>query len=131
VLSQEGKFSCIGNDPLAYARELAIPGLSFTGRKDGQVIGCAGLKPMWGGVALAWSMLSPEVRKHPFFLHRTVKRELERLARSCGFHRVELIVMQGFEAGKAWAKALGFESEGIRRKYTPDKQDIEVFVRLF
>jgi hypothetical protein len=39
--------------------------------------------------------------------------------------------MQGFEAGKAWAKALGFESEGIRRKYTPDKQDIEVFVRLF
>jgi hypothetical protein len=76
-------------------------------------------------------MLTDDAREHPFFLHRAVKRNLVKIALAWNFHRVELIVMEDFKAGKDWAVALGFKSEGVRRKYTPDKQDIEVFVRFF
>lgn len=132
VLQQKGDFPCIGTNLLAYAKALEEPGMAFTGRNEkGEVIGCAGIKKLWEGVGTAWSMLSDEVKKHPFFLHRTVKRQLERIAVTHKLHRVELIILNNFEAGKAWAVALGFKSEGVREKYTPDKQNVEVFVRLF
>jgi RimJ/RimL family protein N-acetyltransferase len=132
TLARTCKFPCIGNDPLTYAKELWVEGMSFSAlSNDKEVIGCAGIKPMWRGVGTAWTMLSPNLRKHPFFLHRAVKRHLERLAISRGMHRVEMVVMNQFEVGKRWAKSLGFASEGVRKQYTPDKQDIEMFVRLF
>jgi len=132
LMSHKGRFPCIGNDPLAYAKELWVEGLSFSALDENkEVIGCAGVKPLWRGVGVAWTMLSCDILKHPFFLHRAVKRELTRIAIERKLHRVELIVMEGFEAGKKWARALGFESEGVRKQYTPDKQDIEMFVKFF
>lgn len=132
ALAREHCFPCIGNDPLVYARELWTDGTAFSAMNERhEVVACGGVKPLWAGVGMAWSMLTPAVRAHPFFLHRETLKVLHKVVKTHSLHRVELIVLDEFAAGKKWAKALGFVSEGIRKWYTPDKRNIEMFVRFF
>ncbi len=128
----KGRFPYLGNDPYKYAKELyeKSQGTSFSAMENGEVLGCAGITHLWPGVGEAWSMFSSEIRTKPFFLHRAVKNGLDNLGTLFGYHRIELFVAAEFEVGQRWARVLGFELEGIRRKYTPDKKDIVVFVKF-
>lgn len=117
----------IGDDAVAVAADMAVPGLVFTGMKDGFVVGIAGIKPLTPGRGHAWALLSDEVKQHPHFLHRVVKRMLPKLIQAGNFHRVELMVLDGFKPGCAWAARLGFEFEGIMRKFDPNKNDFHLY----
>lgn len=98
------------------------PGCAFSAVARDQVIGCAGIIPLWNGVGEAWSFLSEEV-KRPFFLHRAVKQHLGQIIQEKKLHRVQMNVLCSFEKGFRWAEALGFRSEGILHDYTTDKQN--------
>lgn len=132
-LEISGRFPKTGGDSKQHAEHLfsRSKGLAFSAVEEGEVIGCAGIVKLWEGVGEAWTMLSSEIRKRPFFLHRQVKRGLQDFAVLAGFHRVELFVVSGFEAGNRWAISLGFQLEGVRKAYTPDKQDITVYTKFF
>lgn len=97
-------------------------GWAFSVLGGGRAVGCAGVIPLWDGVGEAWSFFSDEM-KHPFFLHRTVKRYLGRIIEEKKLHRVQMNVLSGFEKGFRWAESLGFRSEGILHDYTTDKQN--------
>jgi hypothetical protein len=88
-------------------------------------IGCGGFEECWTGRAGAWAVLSDDAGRHMVRITRAVKRGLELHSAE----RIETTVQAGFEAGMRWAKALGFEEEGLRRRYH-DGHDHVAFVLL-
>lgn len=115
------------HDPLEYGAVLESNPISFSACVDGKIIGAAGIHPLHPGVGRAWALLSMEVRKAAFFLHRAVKRRLPGLIEVGSFHRVELVVRRHFPDGYFWAERLGFQDEGLLKKYGPDGSDYHIF----
>jgi RimJ/RimL family protein N-acetyltransferase len=111
----------------AYGRLLEADATAFTGVCDGRVIGAAGVHPIHEGVGQAWALLSPEVRRAKFFLHREVKRRMRELLELGLFHRLEIIVHSNFAEAIIWADRLGFIFEGISPMYGPDGSDYHRF----
>lgn len=111
------------HDPLDYGIMLAADSYSFSGVRDGKVIGAAGIHPIHSGVGQAWALLSPDIRKEKFFLHRECKRRIYSAIELGLFHRIEIIVDAKFKEAIQWAGVLGFRYEGTRHMYGPDGSD--------
>lgn len=77
-------------------------------------MGAAGLVQIYPGRALAWALLSADAGPYLTEITRKAKQviDLEPTA------RIEITVLEGFEAGHRWAELLGFVCEtpkGMRR----------------
>lgn len=108
-----------------YARELA-KSPAKTGFIDGQIVGIAGVVPVWEGRAFAWSYLDVTAALHMLALTRAVRSYLDTLP----VNRIEMTVICGFEAGHRWAKMLGFELEApIMREFHPGV-DCSLYARV-
>lgn len=115
----------------AYLNNIEKFQMSFCGLDDqGKVVGIAGILPLWNGVGEAWSFLTPEVQKHPFTLHRAVKRGLEKIMNERCFHRVQTNVLLGNKVGEYWAERLGFHFESFLPMYGPNKESYSRYVIL-
>lgn len=82
------------------------------------------------GVLQVWSLISDGVSQCPIAFHKSVRLLIEH-----GFERFELRRMQmsvrlGFGPGWKWAKALGFNCEGVMKKYGTDGSDYWLFARV-
>lgn len=110
-----------------YARALVdqCP-VGWTGLVDGQVVGCAGISECWPGRAEAWTLLAPDALAVFREIHRTVRRVLA----DGPWHRIEMKVDAGHAAAARWAEHLGFEREGLMRKYTADQRDVYLYARV-
>lgn len=95
---------------------------------DGQVIGVMGFSQYWRGVGVVSAIFTDDVNKYPLAFYRAVRRRLDELM--TGLHRVEMTVKLDYEQGIRFAEALGFEREGILRKYTADGSDCVMFGRI-
>lgn len=94
---------------------------------DGQVVAIAGILPLWNGVGLAWAWLTRAWRKHA----RRITAEIIMNIELSKFHRIELGVKSGFDAGARWAERMGFELETpCARKWGPDGADYAIYVRV-
>lgn len=101
-----------------YLRKLAEVyqmGPAYTGLADDEVIVCAGIVQLWPGHGEAWAIFNGEAERHKIFIHRNVKRMLERLM--CHFDRVETAVRADFREGMNWVRHLGFKEEGKMLMY--------------
>lgn len=99
---------------------LRRPGLSFSGLSPrGAVLGCAGVVPMWPGVAQAWAVFSEAALREPVTLTRTVMREIEGIAFSLALRRLQATVAEEHREGARWLAFLGFELEGMLVNYGP------------
>lgn len=98
---------------------LALPGLAFSATSEGAIVGCAGIVPLWPGVAHAWAVLSDSALAEPVTLTRAVLRELARIECKCELHRIQATVADGHIAGRQWLAWLGFEAEGLMPNYGP------------
>jgi len=110
-----------------YARTIEREHMAYTAMEDGKPIGCAGVLPCWPGMGEAWAHLTPRLQKHPLALQRAVKQCLPKIRTMGGFHRIQSHVLVGFEAGVRWVETMGFQFEGICKKYGPDKKDYYQF----
>ncbi len=91
---------------------------------DGKIVGCGGIKKFWDGVGEAWGV--------PSIIASQYKKEIYRAAINflvdhLEFHRVQVTVIDGFAIGEKFARNLGFEFEGVLRKYGQNKQDFKMF----
>lgn len=111
----------------AYARTLvANRGVAWGVLLDGEPIACGGIAEAWRDRGIAWSMLTPQAFDHFRPLHRLVLAVLA----DAPWARIEIDVSAKHEAGKRWAERLGFELEAVRRKFTPDGQDMILYARV-
>jgi RimJ/RimL family protein N-acetyltransferase len=103
---------------------------SFTGIKDGQIVGCAGLAPRWNGVYTAWLMLTENLSLRDWIIVTDRVEDVFQKAFSEGVHRIEATVVSHFDAGHRWANRLNFKPEGVMRSYGPDKSDHVLYARV-
>lgn len=108
------------------AESLANAGQSFTAIEGDQVIAIAGIAMQWEGRAIAWALVSEDAGKHFLTIHRAVKGFLDQ----CDIRRIEAFVDSDFEHGMKWMKMLGFENEGLMRKFSIIGNDCYLFARV-
>lgn len=109
-----------------YGEYLVKAGPAYSCIVDDVVFACAGLIPQWENRAMAWALISGEAGKHFLSIHRAVKRTFAMHP----YRRIETTVAMNFEEGYRWADLLGFEREGLMRKYVPNGDDCYLYARV-
>lgn len=110
-----------------YAESLHIPGYSFTAVSGNCVYAVWGLQVQWPGRGILWAILSKNITTQMFMTAHRVACRMIREWRDQGYFRLEASADVNFEQGNRWLKLLGFEFEGVARKYTPDGRDVNMY----
>jgi hypothetical protein len=109
-----------------YGLSLQTAGPAYSAVIDDKVIACLGIIPQWENRAIAWGLISGDAGKYFIGVHKAVKRFLDLQ----DYARIETSVSCNFDQGHRWAQMLGFEREGMMRKYTPDGRDCDLYARI-
>lgn len=102
-----------------YAKSLEKAGPAHTAMRDGQVLACIGLMPMWNGRASAWAIMAKDIGGVNYLaIHRAVLRFI----RLMDYRRIDCTVAANFPAAIRWAELLGFtrETPEPMQGYAPD-----------
>ncbi len=98
---------------------------------DGECIGVCFLRRLWAGRGEFQLLLGHRVGAIEMLaIHRKAKELLDVVAAKHGLRRIETVVRTSFEQGHRWAEMLGFDSEGLLRRYAPDGSDYTMYSRL-
>lgn len=114
--------------------ELYLGDISFACDVGGVMVGCGGLVVFWNGVAEAWIMLSnkcnimDDVDRTRMVL--LIKHKLKDLIKEHKLWRIGAIIRPDFPKAVRLAVVLGFEKEGLLRKYAPDGSDRLVYGKV-
>lgn len=109
-----------------YLFALKVGGLSATAMDGATVLACAGIVIEPFGSGTLWSFVSDEAGRHFVRLDRCVRRMLS-IPR---LRRIDATTEVGFAQGCRWLEMLGFENEGVMRKYGPDGADHYRYARV-
>ena len=128
---KEFGLKCIPTDQM---RELAIDrennGQCVTVWVDGKIIGCGGIDIMWEGVGEVWLLMSYETDKCPVKAYRLIRNGMNKLINDNNLKRCQGWCRVDFAKGHTLFRHLGFETEGIARKYLPDGTDAILYARI-
>lgn len=105
------------------AKQFNGNGTCYSGFVDDELIACAGINILWPGVGEAWAVVTPRIYKHPLFFHKAIVHELNAIIKKHKLCRIQATVLNDFPKGKEWLERLGFEPEGIMRKYDTEGLD--------
>lgn len=114
----------------AYGKLLKSAGPCYTViTEDGTVVGCGGLAKQWEGRYLLWSILARQCAGSIFFkVNRIVSRFLA--IHSAEIQRIEVTVDADFPQARRWVESLGFNCEGLMKKFNPDGSDAYLFAKV-
>ena len=108
-------FGTRGN-PEVIAKQL-FQGKAFTGICEKGIICCAGVLPVWKGVAEAWCVGSPLIESFRFSFPKEVKHKLGQIIEYYKLDRLQTIVDKEFTVSQKWLERMGFSYEGEMPKY--------------
>ena len=107
-----------------WAETLQQPGWSFTLIEHGHIICCAGIVDMWPGVGEAWVIASNKIHEYPRKFIRFAKTDvMQRVIDENGLWRVQAVCKSDWPVALKFARFMGFEVEGVMRKYGPEGMD--------
>jgi hypothetical protein len=113
------------------AQELAEAGLSWAGVYNEQVVVCfrgsAGFGP---ALARRGCCPSPSVSAHALSVVRAARMIFADIFKTEAFSRVHISVDSANDSAFKFAKALGFEVEGIMRQFGPDGSNYYMMARI-
>lgn len=96
---------------------------------DGRILCCCGYIQLLPGVAEVWLFPSIYFRDHSVTVVREIDGYLAALAETFHWHRIQTVT-QNIEQHRKWMKVLGFDEEGVLKKYHR-KQDYIMSARYF
>lgn len=136
ILSIQPQASQDSPKALVYGKEAFARGMvpleerAVAIREEDRCIGAYGLIELWPGVARVWALFSSELLDSiPTVLALHVKRDLKR-AEELDLHRIEATVVASHQVGIGFLEWLGFEKEGLMRRYGPDGEDFILFAKV-
>lgn len=113
-----------------YAK-LGNMGPACTGRYEGKVIFCAGIRVLWKGVGEVWSIgdkiLAKKFAKEMF---EWQKELINTVLHKKQFHRLQAHVMKKWKGACRYTERLGFYSEALLHKYGPVGEDYILYARV-
>ena len=125
---ERGDIEKVKSDPLEkavkdYPDLIAPSDYCHTALWDGEVVGVGGVIIYWEGVGEVWILLSPKIRKFPIQMVRCIRKMYEKHSTDRSFRRLQCVVSIDFPQGQKMVESLGFEKEGLLRKYLPEGTD--------
>jgi hypothetical protein len=98
------------------------------------LIACGGVKILWPHVGEAWAILSKDVEnlktEEKQKLVLLMKKWINRSIEDNELCRVQAVVRSSFGNAIRLVKALGFQCEGLMKKYAPDGDDMYMYGRI-
>lgn len=86
-------------------------GAAFTMTYQGNIVACAGVVPLWPGVAQGWCIGSIYVHELRWTFVKLVKSGMATLENEFNLHRLQATVMADNMRSQRWLKRLGFKNE--------------------
>jgi hypothetical protein len=123
IVNYEPKHFMHFSDDSASAELNHTTGSAFTALYHGTPIGCAGLRPMWGGVAEAWILFGPDAKDHILYLYKNTKQYLSDLTDKLNLHRIQAYCRTDWPEAINFLHHAGFVVEGKARGYNVDGTD--------
>jgi len=105
-------------------------GPSFTLEVDGKVIWCGGIRVFWEGVGEAWCLISDEGARMPKTVFSSIKKILDFVQKDLALHRVQATARIDIPMFHKFLEHLGFEREGVLRKFLADGTDSYIYSRV-
>lgn len=99
----------------------AMPETCFTVEDGDEIIGVFGVVEMYKGRGNVFAFISQNSGKKMVSLVRLLKKIISKGMERAGYERLEMSVLQGFNAADRLAVMLGFEYEGLMRNYFKGK----------
>jgi hypothetical protein len=103
---------------------------SWTLDSDGTPLMCIGVVPRWAGVASCWGIFSEDALGHPVRVARFARDGIEAAETRLELRRIETTAPTFHFAAQRWLRHLGFQNEGIARKYGIDGSDHFYYARV-
>lgn len=100
-------------------------GMALAGVKADKIVGMAGIFERWSDVGLAWALLAEDFAEHRVSVFKLMKRALD----VSPLIRIEAHVAEGHAEGERLLDHLGFEKEGVMRKFWQNR-DYSLFARV-
>ena len=101
-------------------------GIGWAALLHGKTIACAGILEFWANRGQGWALFSEAALANFTAIHRFTRGVL----REQPFARVEIFVDQHHAAAIRWAERLGFEREGLMRRFTTDGRDCFLYAKV-
>jgi len=120
----------IGDYWRSLSNELIKADTSFTAIVDDKPIACGGIYPIWTGVGEAWFLGSYHLHDHSISIARLVRNNIEILMKRHNLHRAQATIHSNFNEAYRFATWLGFDSEGVMKAFSTDKQDYFRFAKV-
>jgi RimJ/RimL family protein N-acetyltransferase len=92
----------------------------YTLIEDDEVIVCGGVHMMWTGVGEGWLVMSKHAYDKPITVARYTQRLFDTIMGDNAMWRVQASVHTNDEQSVKFAEWLGFEIEGVMKKFGPD-----------
>lgn len=109
-----------------YCHDLLASGDSYCATVDGNVIACIGLINFWPTRRYVWAFLAPSAERHKIALFKAIRLWLK----YHGTGRLESAVVPTNMKDVRFAERLGFRSEGLMEKWTPEGNDVYLYARI-
>lgn len=119
------------SDYKTWAGDLVVKGLAFTGVENGHLVGSAGIAPLWPGVAEGWFLGGWRLHENVLSSIRVIRRELKLMVDENKIHRLQCVVRTDWPEAQRFIEFLGWEKEGLMKKYTTEKIDYYRYARVF
>ncbi len=108
-----------------------MAGCAYTGIDDScEIIIIGGVVETWKGVGAAWLMTSPLFPRNKIWAHRAIRDILYDAIETYDLHRVETLVLEDHLVSQKWVGRLGFQQEGLFRKYDSNQNNHYMFARV-
>ena len=104
--------------------------VGLTGRRNGDIIVMGGVHVLWQGVGEGWIMVSKHAYKTPITVARYADEFFDVIMHEAQVQRVQASVHAEDSQAVKFAKWLGFENEGLMKKYGPDGSDYYRMARV-
>ncbi len=104
--------------------------IGFSLVHEQKIIAIGGIYDLWPGVGEAISFMSEDAFKYPKSLFSAFSRGLSAGIKIKKYWRVQAMVKAGFDEGTRFIEHLGFEQEGLMRKWAPDGTDFYIYARV-
>jgi hypothetical protein len=135
---QEGDIEYVRANPLeeavkSYPDMQVDPKTSYTALWDGVIVGVGGASLMWGGVYEFWLILTKDSNRngtHSIVAFEAIKKKIDEIIKENEIFRAQAVVRLDFPKGIKMLEALGFQREGLLRRYTPDGASVYRYSRI-
>lgn len=109
-----------------YLTALVASGPALTAESGGAILACAGIARTAFRGGYLWAFVAQDAGRHMVKLDRCMRRFLDAVK----ITRIEATVEAGFSPGCRWLEILGFEYEGLMKKYGPSGDDHLRYARV-